>query len=148
MIARADKGRRRRAGAVAGRLTMGLLTAGLLAAGPALAEFDHDPDAFVVNYFTGGGSDGVLFAAGTANQQCIDQGLPTITVVTTSPGVKLSIAPGSYVVTGTDYGYLVCLGQRLPGMVVRGTGTGTAHIRVSYPPIGQWYDHYLTLPAR
>ncbi|GGF72175.1 hypothetical protein GCM10007301_34950 [Azorhizobium oxalatiphilum] len=115
---------------------------------PLASEMDHDPDAYVVNYYTGGGSDGVLFAAGTANQQCTDLGLPTITVVSTSPGVKLSIQPGTYVVTGTDYGYLVCKGQRLPGVVVRGTGSGKAHIRVSYPPLGQWYDHYLTLPAR
>ncbi|MGU3493256.1 hypothetical protein ACLBXM_04365 [Xanthobacteraceae bacterium A53D] len=120
----------------------------LAISGPASAGRDNDPDAYVVNFFTGGGTDGVLFAAGTANQQCTNQGLPTITVVSTSPGVQLSIQPGTYVVTGTDYGYLVCEGQRLPGVVVRGTGTGKAHIRVAYPPIGQWYDHYLTLPAR
>ncbi|WP_156921946.1 hypothetical protein [Azorhizobium doebereinerae] len=151
MNARQDLNRRFGAIVAAGLLAAGMTAAGALALpapGAAAEGHDNDPDAYVVNYFTGGGSDGILFAAGTANQQCTDLGLPTITVVTTSPGVKLSIAPGPYVVTGTDYGYLVCLGRRLPGMVVRGTGTGTAHIRVSYPPLGQWYDHYLTLPAR
>lgn len=131
-----------------GMTILGVAACVALLAPPAAAEQDHDPDAYVVNYFTGGGSDGVLFAAGTANQQCTDLGLPTITIVSTSPGVSLSVQPGTYVVTGTDYGYLVCLGQRLPGVLVRGSGTGKAHIRVSYPPLGQWYDHYLTLPPR
>ncbi|TDT94766.1 MULTISPECIES: hypothetical protein [Azorhizobium] len=126
---------------------LGLLAAGATAS-RAGEHMDNDPDAYVVNYYTGGGSGGVLFAAGTANQQCTDLGLPTITVVSTSPGVKLSVEPGTYTVTGTDYGYLVCLGRTLPGVVVRGSGTGKAHIRVAYPPLGQWYDHYLTLPAR
>ena len=125
----------------------GLCTALLLAAAvtPALAERDNDPDAYVVNFFTGGGKDGVLFAAGTANQQCISQGPARIEVVSTSPGVRLSVAQGTFVVTGTDYGYLVCLGQRLPGAVVTGSGSGEAKIRVYYPPIGQWYDHTLTV---
>lgn len=115
---------------------------------PATARTDNDPDAYVVNFYTGGGSDGVLFAAGTANQQCTNLGAPTITVVSASPGVKLSIQPGSFVVTGTDYGYLVCQGQRMRGTVVTGTGSGQAVIKVAYPPIGQWYTHTLTLPAR
>ncbi|WP_341991481.1 hypothetical protein [Azorhizobium sp. AG788] len=124
------------------------LAAVVLAAGPASAGHENDPDAFVVNYFTGGGTDGVLFAAGTANQQCTDQGLPQITVLSASPGVRISVTPGTYTVTGTDYGYLVCLGRKLPGMIVRGSGSGQAEIRVTYPPIGQWYTHTLTLPAR
>lgn len=113
----------------------------------AQARPDNDPDAYVVNYYTGGGTDGVLFAAGTANQQCTNLGAPDITVVSASPGVKLSIQPGTFVVTGTDYGYLVCQGQRLKGMVVSGTGRGQAVIKVTYPPIGQWYTHTLTLPS-
>ncbi len=129
--------------------TVALALAGIvLAAGPAAAGHENDPDAFVVNYFTGGGSDGVLFAAGTSNQQCTDQGLPQISVISASPGVHISIAPGTYTVTGTDYGYLVCLGRKMPGMIVRGTGSGQAQIKVTYPPIGQWYTHTLTLPAR
>lgn len=112
---------------------------------PAFADRENDPDAYVVNFFTGGGKGGVLFAAGTANQQCISQGPARIEVVSTSPGVRLSVQPGTFVVTGTDYGYLVCLGQRLPGMVVTGSGSGEARIRVYYPPIGQWYDHTLTV---
>lgn len=129
--------------------TVALAVAGIaLAAGPATAGHENDPDAFVVNYYTGGGSGGVLFAAGTSNQQCTDQGLPRISVISASPGVHLSITPGTYTVTGTDYGYLVCLGQKMPGMIVRGTGSGQAEIRVTYPPIGQWYTHTLTLPAR
>ncbi|MDE1567568.1 hypothetical protein PV781_05255 [Aquabacter sp. P-9] len=124
-----------------------LCAALLLAAAmtPAYAERDNDPDAYVVNFFTGGGKDGVLFAAGTANQQCISQGPARIEVVSTSPGVRLSVQTGTFVVTGTDYGYLVCLGQRLPGAVVTGSGVGEAKIRVYYPPIGQWYDHTLTV---
>ncbi len=122
----------------------------LLALGPnrAIAGRENDPDAFVVNYFTGGGSDGVLFAAGTANQQCTSQGLPQISVINSSPGLHLSITPGSFTVTGTDYGYLVCQGQRLPGVLVRGSGSGQAEIKVIYPPLGQWYTHTLSLPAR
>lgn len=131
-------------------LTGALTAAGLLAAclGPAQAGRDNDPDAFVVNYFTGGGKDGLLFAAGTANQQCVPQGVAQIQVISTSPGVSLTITRGSFVVTGTDYGYLVCLGQRLPGTLVHGTGTGEARIRVTYPPLGQWYEHTLVLPGR
>lgn len=122
---------------------------GLLACvAPASAWMDNDPDAYVVNFYTGGGSDGVLFAAGTANQQCSNLGAPAISVVSASPGVTLSIRPGSFVVTGTDYGYLVCQGQRMRGTVVTGTGSGQAVIKVTYPPIGQWYTHTLTLPPR
>ncbi|MEW6257741.1 MAG: hypothetical protein AB1592_17440 [Pseudomonadota bacterium] len=131
-------------GAMAAACALALLLAG----GPAARAFmNNDPDAFVVNFYTGGGSDGVLFAAGTANQQCTNLGLPDISVVSASPGVKLSIQPGSFIITGTDYGYMVCQGQRLPGMVVRGTGKGQAVIKVTYPPVGQWYTHTLTLPA-
>lgn len=125
------------------------LAAGVASAPPALAGFmDNDPDAYVVNFYTGGGSGGVLFAAGTANQQCTNQGFPVITVLSASPGVKLTIRPGSFVVTGTDYGYLVCQGMRLPGMVVTGSGTGEAVIKVAYPPVGQWYTHTLRLPQQ
>lgn len=125
------------------------LVAAMAGVPPALAGFmDNDPDAYVVNFYTGGGSDGVLFAAGTANQQCTNQGEPVITVLSASPGVKLTIRPGSFVVTGTDYGYLVCQGMRLPGMVVTGTGSGQAVIKVAYPPIGQWYTHTLRLPQQ
>ncbi|WP_127090178.1 hypothetical protein [Aquabacter cavernae] len=124
--------------------------AGLLACAvtAASARVDNDPDAYVVNFYTGGGSDGVLFAAGTANQQCTNLGAPDISVVSASPGVTLSIRPGSFVVTGTDYGYLVCEGQRMQGTIVTGTGSGQAVIKVTYPPVGQWYTHTLTLPAR
>ena len=139
----ADTSRTRRAAALAFALA-----ALVAAAGPAAAGHENDPDAFVVNYYTGGGSNGVLFAAGTSNQQCTDQGLPRISVISASPGVHLSITPGTYTVTGTDYGYLVCLGQKMPGMIVRGTGSGQAEIKVTYPPLGQWYTHTLTLPAR
>ncbi len=132
-----------REGAARAGLAMLLLAA--MAGTPAFAERDNDPDAYVVNFFTGGGKDGVLFAAGTANQQCISQGPARIEVVSTSPGVRLNVQPGSFVVTGTDYGYLVCLGQRIPGAIVTGSGSGQAHIRVYYPPIGQWYDHTLTV---
>ncbi|MFG1427562.1 hypothetical protein [Roseixanthobacter glucoisosaccharinicivorans] len=115
---------------------------------PARAGPDNDPDAYVTNFFTGGGSGGILFAAGTANQECLNIGPPAIEVISASPGVHLSIRPGTFIVTGTDYGYLVCQGQRLAGTIVTGTGTGTAQIRVTYPPIGQWYTHTLTLPGR
>ena len=142
MMKRAMRPLSRLAGVVTGTA---LLAAGL---SPAQAGRDNDPDAFVVNYFTGGGKDGVLFAAGTANQQCVPQGVAQIQVISASPGVTLSITQGSFVVTGTDYGYLVCLGQRLPGTLVRGTGTGEARIRVTYPPLGQWYEHTLILPGR
>lgn len=127
-----------------------LCLAAILAASlvPAYAGRENDPDAFVVNYFTGGGRDGVLFAAGTANQQCVATGLAQIELISKSPGVKLAISVGDFVVTGTDSGYLVCLGQRLPGTLVRGTGTGVAKIRVTYPPYGRWYEHTLTLPGR
>lgn len=139
---------KRRAGAGTGSAIGIALMASLFAA-PAPAGFmDNDPDAFVVNFYTGGGKDGVLFAAGTANQQCTPQGNPLITVLSATPGVKLSIRPGSYIVTGTDYGYLVCQGMRLSGVVVTGTGTGEAVIKVSYPPIGQWYTHTLRLPQQ
>lgn len=120
----------------------------LLPAGAALARFDNDPDAYVVNYYTGGGADGVLFAAGTANQSCTNQGEPEITVIGASPGVRLNIRFGTFVVTGTDYGYLVCLGQTIPGTIVTGSGKGEATIRVTYPPLGQWYTHTITLPGR
>ncbi len=129
-------------------LTLGAAAAIALAAGAAFAGRDNDPDAYVVNYFTGGGSDGVLFAAGTANQQCTSQGLAQISVISASPGVHLSITQGTFAVTGTDYGYMVCTGQRLPGTIVRGSGSGQAVIKVTYPPLDQWYTHTLTLPAR
>ncbi|OYX68737.1 MAG: hypothetical protein B7Y95_19645 [Rhizobiales bacterium 32-66-11] len=125
-----------------------LLLAAMVAGGQAAAGHDNDPDAYVTNYYTGGGTGGVLFAAGTTNQACTNLGPPTIDVISTSPGVHLSIRPGTFVVTGTDYGYMVCEGQRIPGIIVTGTGTGTAQIRVTYPPIGQWYTHTLTLPGR
>lgn len=125
-----------------------LLLTAMVAAGPAAAGHDNDPDAYVTNYYTGGGTGGVLFAAGTTNQSCLNIGPPTIEVISASPGVRLSIRPGTFIVTGTDYGYLVCEGQRIPGTIVTGTGTGTAQIRVTYPPIGQWYTHTLTLPGR
>ncbi|OYX13918.1 MAG: hypothetical protein B7Z15_05665 [Rhizobiales bacterium 32-66-8] len=137
----------RRAAVLVGALACG--AAGLaLSSAPATAQRDNDPDAYVVNFFTGGGSDGVLFAAGSANQKCTSLGLAQIQVLSTSPGVRLTVQPGNFVVTGTDYGYLVCLGQRIPGTIVTGSGTGEARIRVSYPPIGQWYDHTLTLTGR
>ncbi|MEP9378576.1 hypothetical protein ABLE91_17810 [Aquabacter sp. CN5-332] len=131
-------------GILAGIVLAGAVSA---AASPAFARADNDPDAYVVNFYTGGG-DGVLFAAGTANQQCTNQGEPQITVISASPGVHLNIRLGTYVVTGTDYGYLVCLGRRLPGTIVTGSGAGQATIRVAYPPIGQWYTHTITLPGR
>lgn len=133
-----------------GRIRAGIVLAGVVAAAaaPAFARTDNDPDAYVVNFYTGGGSDGVLFAAGTANQQCTNQGEPQITLVSASPGVRLNIRRGAFVVTGTDYGYLVCLGRRLPGTIVTGSGAGQATIRVAYPPLGQWYTHTITLPGR
>lgn len=119
----------------------------LLVSPPAFAGFmDNDPDAYVVNFYTGGGTGKVLFAAGTANQQCTNQGEPVITILSASPGLTLSIRPGTFVVTGTDYGYLVCQGMRLPGIVVTGVGRGEAVLRVTYPPIGQWYTHTVRLP--
>jgi len=136
-----------RAAVLAAALVCGM-TGLTLSSDPARAQRDNDPDAYVVNFFTGGGSDGVLFAAGSANQKCISLGLAQIQVLSTSPGVRLTVQPGTFVVTGTDYGYLVCLGQRIPGTIVTGSGAGEARIRVSYPPIGQWYDHTLTLPGR
>ncbi len=120
----------------------------LLGAGSASAWMDNDPDAYVVNFYTGGGSDGVLFAAGTANQQCMNLGAAQINVLSASPSVQINIRPGSFVVTGTDYGYLVCKGQRIPGTIVTGTGTGQVTLRVTYPPMGQWYDHTITLTGR
>ena len=133
----------------AGGLRTALAAVMLVSAVPAAQAFlDNDPDAYVVNYYTGGGNGDGLFAAGTANQQCTNQGEPVITVLSASPGVKLAIRPGSFVVTGTDYGYLVCQGMRLPGMVVTGTGAGEAVIKVTYPPDGQWYTHTLKLPPR
>ncbi|MFG1423965.1 hypothetical protein [Roseixanthobacter liquoris] len=133
----------------AGKLAAAVLSlAAVVAAAPAAAGRDNDPDAYVTNYYTGGGTGGVLFAAGTTNQACMNLGAPTIDVISASPGVRLSIRPGTFVVTGTDYGYMVCQGQRIPGVVVTGTGSGTAQIRVTYPPIGQWYTHTLTLPGR
>ena len=113
---------------------------------PAFADRENDPDAYVVNFFTGGGQ-GRRFCSPPAPpiSNASARARPGIEVVSTSPGVRLSVQPGTFVVTGTDYGYLVCLGQRLPGMVVTGSGSGEARIRVYYPPIGQWYDHTLTV---
>ncbi|OYY22385.1 MAG: hypothetical protein B7Y65_04120 [Azorhizobium sp. 35-67-15] len=144
MQGRAKRGLVKACGFAAATLCLALAAAGT----PALAGHDNDPDAYVTNYYTGGGTGGVLFAAGTTNQACTNLGPPTIDVISASPGVRLSIRPGTFIVTGTDYGYMVCEGQRIPGTIVTGTGTGTAQIRVTYPPIGQWYTHTLTLPGR
>ncbi|TCT07572.1 hypothetical protein [Aquabacter spiritensis] len=125
-----------------------LVCLALAGADPVRAWMDNDPDAYVVNYYTGGGADGVLFAAGTANQQCTSLGPAAISVIRTSPGVQLTVQPGAFAVTGTDYGYLVCLGKMVQGTLVTGTGTGEATIRVTYPPLGQWYEHILVLSGR
>lgn len=126
---------------------LGVALAASLGEGPVKAfGFNNDPDAYVVNYYTGGGGK-VLFAAGTANNKCIPQGLPDMRVTSQTPGLRLTFSVGTFVVTGTDAGYLVCLGQPVPGVLVTGRGRGEAIIRVTYPPKGEWYEHKIRVPG-
>ncbi|MFG1423966.1 hypothetical protein [Roseixanthobacter liquoris] len=106
------------------------------------------PPAYVI-----GGAPGVLFGAGTADLLCQPAGRPQIKVISAPPGAKLSVGPGAFTVTGTDAGSTLCYGKPMVGNVVRISGKGpraggAVVLRVTYPPIGAWYDHQVNIPAR
>ncbi|MFG1462335.1 hypothetical protein V5F77_05495 [Xanthobacter sp. DSM 24535] len=106
------------------------------------------PPAYVI-----GSGPGILFAAGTADLLCQPAGRPQIQVVRAPAGAKLSVAPGAFAVTGTDAGSTLCYGKPMVGNVVRLSGKGPRSggavvLRVTYPPLGAWYDHQVNLPAR
>ncbi|MCS0502218.1 hypothetical protein [Ancylobacter mangrovi] len=106
---------------------------------------------------TGGGANGVLFAAGMADSLCQPADAPRLTVLSASPGLKLSTDYGRFVATGNDAGSTYCLGRTVRGtrLVLSGRpprAGGNVTVRVSWPLVGRnggrSYTHVVSIPAR
>ncbi len=101
---------------------------------------------------SGIGSKGAIFAAANVDMRCQQLEVPTITVLSAPPGGRVAIQYGTFVPTNIDGGSTFCLGQPVRGMVVRylgrPRGPQTVSLRVTYPPMGAWYDHVVQVSAR
>lgn len=125
--------------------------------GPGGAVFPNyvTPSIPGIAYLIGssGGPKGTIFGTATADMNCQASQWPTVKVVSAPPTGKVVVQPGTFVASGTDAGSTYCLGRPVSGLVVRYVGRppkGGARIalRVTYPPLGAWYDHVVNVPAR
>ena len=106
---------------------------------------------------TGGGTNGIVFAAGMADTLCQPADAPTLTVLSAPPGVKLTTDYGRFVATGNDAGSTYCRGRTVRGalLVLAGRaprGGGSVTVRVAWPQVGRnggtSYTHTVSLPAK
>lgn len=128
--------------------------------GPGGAFFPNyvTPSMPGISFMTGTGAGaqlpkGAIFAAATTDFLCQQSQVPTIKVLSAPAGLKVSTKMGAFVATGTDGGAAnPCIGRPATGTVVSVKGRRTAGqsvtLRVTYPTLGAWYDHVVTLPAR
>ncbi len=108
-----------------------------------------------LSLLTGGGGR-LVFAAGTADTRCQTEQAPSITILSATPGVKLSTDYGNFTVDAVQAGSSFCLGRVIQGtrVFVNGRlprGGGTATLKVSYPQVGRMgrtYTETVTIPAR
>lgn len=115
------------------------------------------PSDYSSSYLIGRGSTkGAIFAAGTADYNCQQTQVPTITVLSAPQPAKVKVRYGSFLATGIDGGSGIantkCVGQTMKGMVVTYKGRAapgdTVTLRVTYPTLGAWYDHVVPVSAR
>lgn len=125
--------------------------------GPGGAVFPDyvNPSLPGIAYLTGttGGPRGMVFGTATADMLCQASQRPVIQVLSGPPGARISVEPGTFTATRTDAGSTYCLGRPVSGAVVRVSGRipkggATLTLRVTYPPLGAWYDHVVRVPAR
>ncbi|MFK8253422.1 hypothetical protein [Ancylobacter terrae] len=105
-----------------------------------------------VSLLTGSGAGRTLFAAGTADNLCQWQQVPTITVLTPPATGRLSTDIGPFIVTGVDGGNTLCLGRQVRGTRLNYAGPLPLRpqqitVRVAYP-FRSSYTHVVTIPAR
>ncbi len=102
----------------------------------------------------GGGSRGApVFAAANVDMLCQQDEAPRITVLHAPRAGRLFVDIGSFVATGTDAGYAICVGRRVRGTRVFYSGRAargeTVALRVYYAPRGTPYgvthDHVIAL---
>jgi hypothetical protein len=104
-------------------------------------------------FLTGGGRRGLVFAAATVDMLCQQEEAPRVTVLQGPRSGRFSIDIGSFVATGTDAGYAICVGHRVRGTRVfylgRGARGQSVVLRVYYPPRGTPYgvtqDHVIAI---
>lgn len=125
--------------------------------GPGGAVFPNyvTPSLPGIAYLTGttGGPRGMVFGTATADMLCQASQWPVIQVLSAPPKARVSVEPGTFTATRTDAGSTYCLGRPVSGVVVRYAGPvpkggATLTLRVTYPPLGAWYDHVVRVPAR
>lgn len=125
--------------------------------GPGGAVFPDyvNPSLPGIAYLTGttGGPKGMVFGTATADMLCQASQRPVIQVLSGPPGARISVEPGTFTATRTDAGSTYCLGRPVSGAVVRYSGRvpkggTTLTLRVTYPPLGAWYDHVVRVPVR
>lgn len=122
--------------------------------GPGGAVFPNyvTPSESSIAYVTGTGP-GIVFGAATVDFLCQAEQRPVITLLKPPASGKVQVQPGTFVARATDAGSTFCLGYPVSGAVVRYVGRpprgGTQFvIRVTYPHLGAWYDHVVTVPGR
>jgi hypothetical protein len=101
----------------------------------------------------GRGRGAPVFAAATVDMLCQQDEAPRITVLQGPRAGRLFVDIGSFVATGTDAGYGICVGRRVVGARVFYSGRAargeTAVLRIYYAPRGTPYgvthDHVIAL---
>lgn len=122
--------------------------------GPGGAIFPN----YVTPYESGiayviGSGPGVAFGAATVDFLCQAEQRPVITVLRKPASGRVQVQPGTFVAAGTDAGSTFCLGRPVSGAVARYVGRVPKNgaqftLRVTYPHLGAWYDHVVTIPGR
>ncbi len=127
----------------------------LFGPGGAISPHYVNPSLPGIAYLTGtgGGPRGMVLGVATADMLCQASQWPVVQVLSGPPGVRVTVEPGTFTATGTDAGSTYCLGRPVSGVVVRTSGRipkggATLTLRVTYPPLGAWYDHVVRVPAR
>lgn len=122
--------------------------------GGALFPDYSNPSERGTTFVTGGaGTRASLFAAGTIDFNCQQTQVPAIRVLSAPPTGQVRVGFSRFTITGTDGGRPTrCMGQAARGMVVSFKGKAApgaqVRLRVTYPPMGAWYDHTVTIPPR